>query len=206
MERCARARHPALSLAMHARLCGTLHARRSAVEGQTDRSYGGGAALHGMLTLRHAMRGHAGKHTVDPDLLTVAQTHGNVHIVTRNAHADDIRAFLQEHGVRHPIHSADLLAPRTPETSAGSCRKAVLGWGLTLDVSFASVLHTANKQPWTYHCCASAHHASARVSAQERLQRAAPAGLLQWKLPSKRPSDTFRSNEPSFGVVRCARR
>ncbi len=51
------------------------------------------------------MRGHAGKHTVDPDLLTVAQTHGNVHIVTRNAHADDIRAFLQEHGVRqsHPF-------------------------------------------------------------------------------------------------------
>ncbi len=49
--------------------------------------------------------GHAGKHTVDPDLLTVAQTHGNVHIVTRNAHADDIRAFLQEHGVRrsHPF-------------------------------------------------------------------------------------------------------
>ncbi len=51
---------------------------------------------------------HAGKHTVDADLLTVAIAHPNVHIVTRNAHADDIRAFLQEHGVRQ--------SPSIPQT------------------------------------------------------------------------------------------
>jgi hypothetical protein len=183
--------------------CAARCMRRSAVEDQTDRSYGGGAALHGMLTF--------GSHA-----WARRQAHGRPRPADRRA---DARQRAHRHAQRarrrHPRVPAGArrapipFTPQTdgrthaPETSAGSCR---FGGGLSLDVSFASVLHTARKQPWTYHCCASAHHASARVSARERLQRAAPAGLLQHKLPSKRPSGTFRSNKRSFGVARCARR
>ena len=47
-----------------------------------------------------------GSHSVDDDLLALcAQMDGRVHIVTRNAHVDDIRLFLAERGLPSvPIH------------------------------------------------------------------------------------------------------
>ena len=42
-----------------------------------------------------------GNHTVDPDLLTLAASHPNFHIVTRNSHSDDIFVFLKSVGLKN---------------------------------------------------------------------------------------------------------
>lgn len=47
-----------------------------------------------------------GNHSADPDLVALAALHGNVHVVTRNQHTENIKTFLKSHcGVELPVHS-----------------------------------------------------------------------------------------------------
>ena len=43
-----------------------------------------------------------GRHVADPDLLAVAASRPETHVVTRNSHVDDVAAWMRANGVREP--------------------------------------------------------------------------------------------------------
>lgn len=43
-----------------------------------------------------------GRHAADPDLLAVAASRRETHVVTRNSHVDDVAAWMRANGVREP--------------------------------------------------------------------------------------------------------
>lgn len=66
------------------------------------------------------------EHRLCPHLAQAAREHGNVHVVTRNAHVDDIRVFLDQHGLQHVrVHNLK----RAGKTSKAQVIKGLLEAG-----------------------------------------------------------------------------